>query len=199
MESTLSEVLAKLKHAEERLEGLNQDFHTLESEKQVHLREIIKGGQGSPEVKRTDQAIKEKGILISQAKEEVANLRSQLEMELTLLRKELIKEKQRELDHFMEQRAVYLRRIEELETEKSRYRYLITGEKDHRLAKEKDPLPLEVRGRGDFVPIDETIGKIKLEVSRINRLSSKALLEEYLASKGEGDRAAQDRLPEGRD
>lgn len=183
MKSSLSEVLKGLKQVETRLEGLKQEFHNLESEKQVHLREMIKGGQRSPKVKKTDQAIQEKTLLISEAKEQASNLRAQLEMELVKLRKNLIKKKQGELDHHMEQRMRYLNRIEELEVEKSRYRYLITGQKGQRLAKEEDLLPLEAQNQGDFVPIDEIIGQIRLEVSRINRLSSKALLEEYVTKK----------------
>ena len=74
----------------------------------------------------------------------------------------MIEEKQRELNDYMEQRTRYLKRIEELEVEISRYRYLVTGKKDRCLA-------------------DEVIGHIKLEIHKIIRMSSEALLKEYLA------------------
>jgi chromosome segregation ATPase len=181
----VSHVLRKLKAAEMRLEALSQEIEELNSEKQDYLREIMKGGQRSAEVKKLDQAIRDKNLVISRAKEEVGNLHAQLEKQLAEFRKELIKEKQRELNQYMEQRAYYLKRIEELQTETSRYRYLLTGEKDHRLANKKSLLPLESDQEKDFTPIDELIGRVKLEVSRVNRMNSKALLEEYL-ERGQG-------------
>jgi len=187
MESMLSEALKKLRQAERRLKALNQELQNLETVKQGYLQEIMKGGQRSIEVKKTDQTIKEKGFAISKAKEQVGNLRAKLEAQLLEFRKELIKEKQTELDHYMERRRQFLKRIEELEVEKSRYRYLITGEKDHRLANKKNLFPLEMQDQKDFVPIDETIGRLQMEVSRINRMRSEALLESYLAREKGGN------------
>lgn len=181
MRSRLSEVLKGVEEAETRLEVLSQEFRDLESEKAALLQEIMRGARRTVEVKKTDRAIQEKSLVISEAKEQVGKLRVRLETQLAKLRKDLIKKKQRELDHSMRRRARYLKRMEELEVEKSRYRYLITGEKNHRLAKEKDLLPRETQNQGEFVPMDEIVGRLKLQISKINRLSSKALLEEYLA------------------
>ncbi len=192
MKSNLPMILGKLKQAETCLGSLSQEFQRLETEKQAYLREIMMGAQRSKEVKDSDQAIKQKGVDVSKAKEEVSNLRAQLEAQLGEFRKHLIEEKQADLNRYLEQKTQYLKRIEELELETSRYRYLITGKKDRRLANEKDLLPLENREQSDFAPIDELIGRIKLEVSRINRMNSEALLTEYLAreeqsTQGSGD------------
>ena len=173
-------ILPKLKQADRFLESLSQEFQQLETEKQAYLREIMMGAQRSKEVKDSDQAIKQKGFDVSKAKEEVSNLRAQLEAQLGEFRKHLIEEKQADLNHYLEQKTQYLKRIEELELEASRYRYVITGKKDRRLANERDLLPLENREQSDFAPIDELIGRIKLEVSRINRMNSEALLTEFL-------------------
>jgi len=181
MNSMLSEVLKKLKRAESRLDTLTREFQDLVSEKQTYLEEIMKGGKRSQEVQRIDRAIHERNRAVSKAKGRVSNLRSQLETELVEYRKELTEERQRELDHYIEQRAGCLRRIAELEVEASRYRYLITGKKDHRLANEENPLPLETPYQSNFVPLDEIIGRIKLELSRISRMTTNALLENYLA------------------
>ncbi len=181
MESMVSQVLNQLKEAERRLQALNQESQALEAQKQVYLKEIMKGAPRSVEIKKTDQALLEKGFAISSAKEQVGNLRAKLEARLADFRKDLIQEKQREHNSYVEKRTSYLNRIEELEVEKSRYRYLVTGRKDQRLANKQDLLPSEARNQEDFVPIDEIIGRIKLEISRISRMSSQALLEEYLA------------------
>ncbi len=177
----LSQVLKKLKRAESRLDTLTKELQDLVSEKQTYLEEIMKGGKRSHEVQRIDQAIQEKNRVISKAKARVGKLRAQLETELVDFRKELTEEKQRELDHYIEQRTGYLKRIAELEVEASRYRYLIAGKKDHRLANEENPLPLETPYQSTFVPLDEIIGRIQLELSRISRMTSKVLLENYLA------------------
>jgi chromosome segregation ATPase len=181
MKSMHSDIWHKLRRAEKRFESLSREFQSLESEKRAYLQEIMKGRQLFREVKEADQAIKKKGFAISKAKEKVGNLRSLLEGELGRFRKELIEEKQRELNYYMEERTRYLKRIEELEVETSRYRYLITGKKDGRLADVKDPLPSDIPHQDDFEPIDEVIGHIKLEVHRIIRMSSGELLKEYLA------------------
>ena len=189
MKSMDTDILKKLKRAERRLESLTQQFQSVESEKQGYLREIMRGGQLFREVKRADQAIKKKRLAISKVKKEVGNLRAQLAGQLTEFRRNLIEEKQRELNQCMEQRARYLKRIEELEVEISRYRYLVTGKKDRRLVKVKDLLPSEIRHQDDFVFVDEAIGHIKLEVYKITRMSSEALLKEYLAREKKGDKS----------
>ena len=89
----------------------------------------------------------------------------------------------------MEQRARYLKRIEELEVEISRYRYLVTGKKDRRLVKVRGLLPSEIRHQDNFVSIDEAIGHIKLEVHKITRMNSEALLKEYLAREKKGNKS----------
>lgn len=81
----------------------------------------------------------------------------------------------------MEQRERYLQRIEELEVEISRFRYLVSGKKDRWLADVRDPLRREVGNQDDFIPIDETIGHIKLEIHRIVRMNTEALLKKYMA------------------
>lgn len=162
MKSTHSAIWDKLKQAETRFESLSREFQSLESEKREYLQELMRGRQLFREVKKADQAIQEKSLAISGAKEEVGNLRSLLEVELAQIRKDLIEEKQRELNHYMEQRARYMKRIEKLEVEISRYRYLITGKKDRRLLDVKDLLPSEIRHKKDFEPIDEVIGHIKI-------------------------------------
>ena len=149
----------------------------------------MRGGQLFREVKRADQAIKKKRLAISKVKKEVGNLRAQLAGQLTEFRRNLIEEKQRELNQCMEQRARYLKRIEELEVEISRYRYLVTGKKDRRLVKVRDLLPSEIRHQDNFVSIDEAIGHIKLEVHKITRMNSEALLKEYLAREKKGNKS----------
>ena len=188
MKSMGADILKNLKRAERRLESLSQKIQRLESEKQGYLQEIMRGGQLFREVKKADQAIKKKRLAMSKIKEEVSNLRAQLEGQLAEFRRDLIEEKQRELDQCMEQRARYLKRMEELEVEISRYRYLVTGKKDRRLVKVRDLLPSEIRHQGKFVSIDEAIGHIKLEVYKITRMSSEALLKEYLAREKKGDK-----------
>ena len=164
MKSMSEDILKTLKRAERRLESLSQELQRLESEKQGYLQEIMSGGQLFREVEKADQVIKKKRLAISKGKEKVSNLRAQLQGQLAEFRRNLIEEKQRELNQCMEQRARYLKRIEELEVEISRYRYLVTGKKDRRLVKVKDLLPSEIRHQDDFVSIDEAIGHIKLEV-----------------------------------
>lgn len=181
MKSTHSDIWHKLRRAEKRLESLSRELETLESQKQGYLQEIVRGGKLFREVKEADQAIKKKGLAISKTKEKVGRLRSLLAGELARFRKELIEEKQRELNQYMEERTQYLKRIEELELETSRYRYFITGKKDRHLADVKDPLPLDMPHHDDFEPIDEVIGHIKLEIHRIIRISTGELLKDYLA------------------
>lgn len=184
-----TEILKKLKQAERRLESLSREAQSLESEKQGYLKEIMSGGQLFREVEKADQVIKRKRLAISRAKEKVSNLRAQLQGQLGGFRRQLIEEKQRELNQCMEQRARYLKRIEELEIEISRYSYLVTGKKDRILAGVKDPLPPEVRHKDDFVSVDEAIGHLKLDVYKITCMNSEALLKEYLARKKKGDKA----------
>ena len=62
----------------------------------------------------------------------------------------------------------------------------MTGKKDRRLVGVKDPLPREIRDRDNFVSIGEAIGHIKLEIHRIVRMSSEALLREYMAREEKG-------------
>jgi chromosome segregation ATPase len=181
MKPTGKDILNKLKRAETRLKSLSQEFQRLESEKQGYLREIMKGKQLFREIKKADQMIKGKRLAISRAKKNVSNLRVQWEGRLAEFKKDLIEEKQRKLDGYMEQRTKYLERIEELEVEISRYRYLVTGRKDRRLANVKDLLPSEIRLQDDFVSIDEVIGHIKLEIHKITRMGSEVLLKEYVA------------------
>ena len=181
-----SDILKKLKRAERRLESLSQEFQSLESEKQSYLKEIMRGGQLFREVKKLDQVIKAKSLAISKAREKVGNLRARLAGELAEFRRDLIEEKKRELNHYMEQRTRYMKRIEELEVEISRYRYLVTGKKDRRLANVKDLLPSELGHQEDFLSIEEVIGHIKLEVHKITRMSSKELLKESLAREKRG-------------
>jgi hypothetical protein len=88
---------------------------------------------------------------------------------------------------YVEQRARYLKRVEELEVETSRYRYLITGKKDLRLADVKDPLPSDIPQHDDFEPIDEVMGHIKLQIHKIIRMSSGELLKEYLSRRKTDD------------
>ncbi len=183
------DILNKLRRAETRHKSLSQDLERLESEKQGYLYEIMKGAQLFREVKKADQMIKRKRLSISKAKKDVSNLRAQWEGRLGEFKKDLIEEKQRELNHYMEQRARYLKRMEELEVEISRYRYLVTGKKDRRLADVKDPLPTEVHYEDDFVSIDEVIGHIKLEVHKITRMSSQTLLKEYMARGRKGGKS----------
>ena len=189
MKSMDKDILKKLKRAERRLESLTQPFQSVESEKQGYLREIMRGGQLFREVKRADQAIKKNRLAISKVKKEVGNLRAQLAGQLTEFRRNLIEEKQRELNQCMEHRARYLKRIEELEVEISRYRYLVTGKKDRRLVKVRGLLPSEIRHQDNFVSIDEAIGHIKLEVHKITRMNSEALLKEYLAREKKGNKS----------
>ena len=181
MRSKGKDVLDKLKKAERRLDTLSQEFQVLEARKQEYLREIMRGGQLYNEVERADLALKKKRLAISRAKEEVSGLRTQLEVQLTAFKKDLIEEKKSELNSYMEERARYLKQIKELEVEISRYRYLVTGKKDRLLTNVKDLLPSEIGPQDEFVSIDEAIGRIKLEVHRITRMNSEALLEEYLA------------------
>ena len=189
MKSTGKDILNKLRRAETRLESLSQNFQSLESEKQGYLQEIMRGAQLFREVKKADQVIKEKRLAISKAKKEVSNLRAQWEGQLVKFKKDLIEEKQGELNYYMKRRTRYLKRIEKLEVEISRYRYLVTGKKDRRLANVKDLLPSEIRHQDDFVSIDEAIGHIKLEVHRITRMSSQALLKEYMARERKGGKS----------
>jgi chromosome segregation ATPase len=181
MKSVRMEIVNKLREAEARLESLSKEFQGLESEKQAYLKKIMSGGQLFREVKETDKAIKEKRLAVSNAKKEVSNLRTRLEGQLARFKKDLIQEKQKELKQCMDQRTRYLERIEKLEVEISRYRYLVTGRKDRRLANVKDLLPSKIRHKGDFASVDELIGRIKLEVHQITRMNSEALLSEYLA------------------
>ena len=181
MKSIPSDIVKKLKRAERRLQSLSQEFQNLESGKKSYLQEIMKGGQLFREVKETDQLLKKKSLAISRIRKEIGNLSARLAGQLAEFKRDLIEEKQRELQHYMEQRSRYLKRIEELELEVSRYRYLLTGKKDRNLANVKELLPSELRDQKDFAPIDEVIGHIKLEVHRVTRMSSKALLKEYLA------------------
>ena len=180
------DILKKLRRAEARLKSLNQELERLESEKQRYLQEMMKGAQLFTEVKRAGQVIKKKRLAISKVKKEVSNLRAQWEGQLAEFKRILIEEKQKELNDYMQQRAGYLKRIEELEVEISRYRYLVTGKKDRRLANVKDPLPSEIGRQDDFVSIDEVIGHMKLEIHRITRMSSEELLKEYMARKRRG-------------
>jgi len=187
MEIKLSEVLEKLRQAEARLECLNREIRNLESDKQSYLKEIMKGGRRSLQVKRIDRALRERNLPLSKTKEEIGNLRGQLETKLAEFRKQLIEEKQKELIEHLEIREGYLKRVGELELEASRYRYFVTGIKDHRLINVRNHLPSEIEDQEDFVPIDQAIGYTKLDVSRINRMSSKALLDEYLARETKED------------
>jgi hypothetical protein len=125
----------------------------------------------------------------------VGNLHAQLEGVLAELRRDLIARKQRKLDEYMGQRERYLKRIEELEIEISRYRYLLTGKKDRRLVEVKDPLPREVRDRDKFISIDEAIGHINLEIQKIIRMSSRALLTEYMVRGSGGVPQIPQRVP----
>jgi predicted nucleic acid-binding Zn-ribbon protein len=187
MKSTHPDIWHKLRRAKKRLEFLSREFQSLESEKRGYLQEIMKGGQLSNMVKEAGQAIKEKGLAISKVKGEVGNLRSLFEGELARFRKELIEEKQGDLNRCMEERTRYLGRIEELEVEISRYRYLVTGKKDRHLVEVENPLPLEVSYQDDFQPIDEVIGHIKVEIHKIICMSSEELLKEYLARRKKHD------------
>jgi chromosome segregation ATPase len=179
--SSQLDVVKKLKRAETRLRSLTRDLQSLEARKQGYLQDMVRGGKLLREVKEAEQGITRKHRAISRAKEAVSNLHAQLEGELARFKRDLIAQKQRELDRHMGQRERYLKRIEELEVEISRYRYLLTGKKDRRLAEVKDPLPREVRDRDNFISIDEVIGHISLEIHRIIRMNSKALLKEYMA------------------
>ena len=76
---------------------------------------------------------------------------------------------------------------EELELEASRYRDLVTGIKDYPLVNMNDLLPSDIGDQEDSVPNDEAIGKIRLDVSEINRMNSEALLREYLAREAKED------------
>ncbi len=181
MESIPSDILKKLRTAERRLQSLSRETETLESEKKRCLQEMMKGGDFFKEVKEIDRLLKKKGLVISKTRKEVGNLRARLAGQLAQFKRDLIEEKQKELDHYVEQRTRYQDRIEELELEISRYRYLVTGKKDRRLANVKDLLPSEFRNQEDFSPIDEAIGHITLEVHRITLMSSEELLKEYLA------------------
>lgn len=181
MKSMAKDILNKLRRAETRLKSLSQDLQRLESEKQGYLQEIMRGAQLFREVEKADQMIKRKRLAISKAKKDVSNLRAQWEGRLAEFKKDLIEEKQGELNYYMEQRTRYLKRIEELEVEISRYRYLVTGKKDRCLADVKDLLPSEIPHQDDFVSIDEVIGHIKLGIHKITRMNSEALLKEYMA------------------
>jgi len=181
MKSIPSDILKKLKKAETRLESLSQELQSLESGKKNYLQEILKGEQLFREVKETDQLLKEKKLAVSKARKEVGNLRARLAGQLAQFKGDLVEEKQRELRRYMKQRERYLKRIEKLEVEVSKYRYLVTGKKDRRLANVKDLLPSDLRHQDEFVPVDEAIGHITLEVHRITRMGSEALLKEYLA------------------
>ena len=99
------DILNRLKQAEALHESLSRELESLESQKRGYLQEIMRGGQLFREVKETDQAITEKHVAISKAKEEVSNLHAQLEGELAEFRRDLIVQKQRELDQYMGQRA----------------------------------------------------------------------------------------------
>jgi hypothetical protein len=61
MKSIHSDTWHKLRRAEKRLESLSRELETLESQKQGYLHEIVRGGQLFREVKKADQAIKNKG------------------------------------------------------------------------------------------------------------------------------------------
>jgi chromosome segregation ATPase len=181
MKSIPSEILKKLKKAETQLESLSQELQSLESGKKTYLQGLVRGEQLFREVKETDQLLKEKKSAISKTRKEVGNLRARLAGQLAQFKRDLIEEKQRELRRHMKQRERYLKRIGKLEVEVSKYRYLVTGKKDRRLANVKDLLPSDLRHQDEFVPVDEAIGYITLEVHRINRMGSEALLKEYLA------------------
>jgi hypothetical protein len=177
----VSDVFKKLNRAEKRLAILTQQLQNLESEKRVLLQRIMRGEPRSLDVKKADQSIRRRSLAVSRTRGHVANLRAQLETELARFRRELTREKERELNQHMERRARYLKRAEELEVEASRYRHLVTGKKDQRLANVKDLLPSEVEPQAEIVPVDEIIGHTKLEISRISRMNSEALLREYVA------------------
>jgi hypothetical protein len=181
MKPVHSDILKKLRSAERRLQSLSRESQTLESEKGRCLQEIMRGQHLFREVKETDQLLEKKSFAISKARKEVNNLRAQLAGQLAQFKRDLIEEKQKELDHYLEQRTRYLKRIEELELEISRYRYLVTGKKDRHLANVKNLVPSEIRRQKSSAPIDEAIGHIKLEVHRITRMSSEELLKEYLS------------------
>jgi chromosome segregation ATPase len=181
MEIETEKVLERLKEIETRRDSLDREIRSLESEKQDYLKEVMKGGRLSSEVKRIDQALRDRKILFSKTNEEIGNLRGQLETRLARFRKQLVEQKQRELDRHLRRREGYLKRIKELELEASRYRYLVTGIKDYRLANVNNLLPSDIGDQDDSVPIDEVIAKIKLEVSEINRMKSEVLLGDYLA------------------
>ncbi len=177
----LSEILKKLKRAETRLETLHKEFQALESEKRVYIQKIMKGEQLATEVKRAGQAITRKSLAISHAKEKVGNLRAEAERQLAKFRKDWIDERQKEVNDHIKKRTLYLERIKELEVEVSKYRYLITGKKDHHLV-DLDDLCLPKKDQLEaFVPIDEVIGRIKVAISQIHSMSSEELLKEYLA------------------
>ncbi len=186
MNSVILDTLGKLRQAEGILASLSQAIRILESERQGHLQEIVRGRQLLTELNRIDQTINEKKAAFSKSKEEVGHLRAQLESQLSDFRKDLLEEKQRALDSYVERRSGYLERIKMLEIEASKYRYLVTGKKDQRLANVRDLLPSDMDAV-DFVPVDGHIGKIKLQVSMINRMNSEELLKKYLDREKEGD------------
>nr|NIO37421.1 hypothetical protein [Candidatus Bathyarchaeota archaeon] len=86
----LSEILKKLKRAERRLETLHKELQALESEKRVYIQKIMKGEQLTTEVKKADQAMTRKSLVISNAKEKVGNLRAETERQLAEFRKDWI-------------------------------------------------------------------------------------------------------------
>ncbi len=127
MNSVILDTLGKLRQAEGILASLSQEIRILESERQGHLQEIVRGRQLLTELNRIDQIINEKKGAFSKSKEEVGHLRAQLESQLSDFRKDLLGEKQRALDSYLERRSGYLKRIDVLELEASKYRYLVTA------------------------------------------------------------------------
>ncbi len=184
----LSEILKKLKRAERRLETLHKELQALESEKRVYIQKIMKGEQLTTEVKKADQAMTRKSLVISNAKEKVGNLRAETERQLAKFRKDWIDEKQKEVNDHIKKRTLYLERIKELEVEISKFRYLITGKKDHHLVDLDDLSLPKTDQREALVPIDEVIGRIKVAISRIHSMSSEELLKEYLARVKQNER-----------
>ena len=93
MEIETEKVLERLKEIETRLDSLGREIRSLESEKQGYLKEVMKGGRLSSEVKRIDQALRDRKVLFSKTNKEIGNLRGQLETRLARFRKQLVEEK----------------------------------------------------------------------------------------------------------
>lgn len=181
MDSPLSIILDELRQTESQFDSLNKELRDLESQKQYHVREVLRGRKDLSQVTETNRAIKEMRLAISNTKERIGDIRTRLETRLVERRRELIQKKHAELDQHMELRKRYAKRIRELELEISKYRYLITGNKDRSLAGMEDLLPREIRLEEGFAPIDEAIVRVKAEISAASHISTKALLREYLA------------------